>query len=87
MRQFGYNIFWYTKLTDRSPRLIPLSPGRMSDKVWGAIPTPAVFAKEANPLTAIVGQKIRFFSLEEVMLRKVVYSSSREALSFEATVL
>jgi hypothetical protein len=35
----------------------------MSDKVWGAIPTPAVFAKEANPLTAIGGQKIRLFSL------------------------
>jgi hypothetical protein len=39
----------------------------MSDKVWGAIPTPAVFAKEANLLADDGGQKIRLFSLEEVM--------------------
>jgi hypothetical protein len=40
----------------------------MSDKVWGAIPTPAVLAKEADLLTDDGGQRIRFFSLEEVML-------------------
>jgi len=39
----------------------------MSDKVWGAIPAPAVFAKEASLLTDDGGQRLRFFSLEEVM--------------------
>jgi len=42
----------------------------MSDKVWGVIPTPAVFAKEANLLIVYGGQRLRFFSLEEVMCQE-----------------
>jgi hypothetical protein len=41
----------------------------MSDKVWGAIPMPAVFAKEADHLIVYGGQMLRFFSSEEVMPR------------------
>lgn len=58
----------YVCAREKALRLIVFPLGQMSDKVWGAIPTPAVFAKEelrrsirtARPVTDQKGSDLLF---------------------------
>jgi hypothetical protein len=66
-----YAIIQHQAVSIGRLRLVWLPPGRMSDKVWGAIPMPAVLAKEANLLAVYHGQRFRLLSL--IARKEVIY--------------